>query len=314
MRGTIAITDYGWYKRLHALPELHEVNFWRPSATRTFQADELSPFLFKLRAPRRAICGFGFFAHYSRLPDWLAWDTFGVGNGCTSLEEMRERIQGIRDRIRFRGATPGEIGCILLVQPVFFPPEHWVEPPRDWPIRTQTDKKYDLDTGEGARVWADCCAVAHTLAAQVGGKHLRDPAIAAVRPRYGKPSVVAPRLGQGTFRIVVTDAYERACAVTGEHSLPALEAAHIKPYRKDGPHEVANGLLLRADLHRLLDQGYITVSTDLKLVVGKRLRTEFANGRTYYPLDGQSIRLPRSARDRPSREFLNWHNECLYLG
>jgi hypothetical protein len=27
----------------------------------------------------------------------------------------------------------------------------------------------------------------------------------------------------------VTDAYRRACAVTQEHSLPVLEAAHLKP-------------------------------------------------------------------------------------
>src|SRR2546425_9090902 len=31
------------------------------------------------------------FARYSRLPDWLAWETFGIANGCASLEDMRER-------------------------------------------------------------------------------------------------------------------------------------------------------------------------------------------------------------------------------
>jgi putative restriction endonuclease len=78
-------------------------------------------------------------------------------------------------------------------------------------------------------------------------------------PRYGKPLLVWPRIGQGVFRIAVTDAYGRACAVTGEHSLPALEAAHIRPYAAEGLHDVANGLLLRSDLHRLFDKGYVTV-------------------------------------------------------
>jgi putative restriction endonuclease len=50
------------------------------------------------------------------------------------------------------------------------------------------------------------------------------------------------------------EAYERACALTGEHSLPALEAAHIIPFALCGPHDVQNGLLLRADLHGLLDR------------------------------------------------------------
>ena len=41
------------------------------------------------------------------------------------------------------------------------------------------------------------------------------------------------------------------CAVTKEHSIPALEAAHIKPYNLGGFHEVNNVLLLRADIHKL---------------------------------------------------------------
>lgn len=52
------------------------------------------------------------------------------------------------------------------------------------------------------------------------------------------------RLGQGAFRIVVTDAYRRRCAITGEKTLPVLEAAHIIPNAENGPHIVTNGLLL----------------------------------------------------------------------
>ena len=83
--------------------------------------------------------------------------------------------------------------------------------------------------------------------------------------RYGEPRLIQPRLGQATFRIAVLDAYGRACAVTGEHSLPALEAAHIRSYAESGPHEICNGLLLRADLHRLFDTGYVTVTPELRL-------------------------------------------------
>ena len=309
MRGTIAITDYDWYRRLSSEP-VEEVNFWKPSSTRAFYAEEFSPFIFKLRAPHNAICGFGFFARYSRLPDWLAWETFGVGNGCASLEEMRTRIYGIRQRIRFRGLAPSEIGCILLVNPVFFPPERWVAPPKDWPPRTQAEKKYDITEGEGARVWADCLAsVAVPTDATVD-----DRAQTPASQRYGEPVLVVPRLGQGTFRIGVTDAYARGCAVTGEHSLPALDAAHIKPYRMDGPHEIANGLLLRADLHRLFDKGYITITPDLKIEVSERLRQDFANGHSYYPWHGREISCPANRREWPEETYLQWHNENVYLG
>jgi hypothetical protein len=46
----------------------------------------------------------------------------------------------------------------------------------------------------------------------------------------------------------------------------------------------ANGLLLRTDIHRLFDRGYVT--PDFKVEVSGRLREQFENGRTYYALDG----------------------------
>jgi len=47
------------------------------------------------------------------------------------------------------------------------------------------------------------------------------------REKYGEPTLIQPRLAQGTFRVVLTYAYYRRCAVTGERVLPVLEAAHI---------------------------------------------------------------------------------------
>jgi putative restriction endonuclease len=119
--------------------------------------------------------------------------------------------------------------------------------------------------------------------------------------------LVRPRLGQGTFSMAVRDAYGGACAVTREHSLPVLEAAHIRPYADGGEHEVSNGLLLRSDLHRLFDRGYVTVTPDLRFRVSSRLRTEYKNGRTYYALDGSTIAVPADAFRQPDREALRWH-------
>lgn len=113
-----------------------------------------------------------------------------------------------------------------------------------------------------------------------------------------------PRLGQGTFRIATLRAYGRACAVTGEHSLPVLEAAHIWPYGDGGSHEVSNGILMRADLHRLFDRGYVTVTPNLRLQVSPRLKQDFHNGRSYYPFDEQSVRVPKDPTEQPSREHL----------
>jgi putative restriction endonuclease len=86
--------------------------------------------------------------------------------------------------------------------------------------------------------------------------------------------VIRPRLGQGAFRVLVTDAYQRRCAVTGERTLPVLESAHIKPYARSGPHSNNNGLLLRSDLHKLFDLGYITVTGDMRIEVSKRIKLD----------------------------------------
>jgi putative restriction endonuclease len=309
--GTVAPTDFGWYTFLRTRGALEEVNFWRPSAERRFNAPEFSPFFFKLKAPHNAICGFGLFVEYSALPYWLAWDAFGVGNGCLNRKEMFTRITAIRSRMNYRGRSPPDfIGCILISNPVFFGEGDWLPQPSDWPARNLTPMRYDLTTGEGCRLWQSC--LERTMVT------VPRPSVGTSSPvqetRFGVPYLLTPRLGQGTFRIAVTDAYSRACAVTSEHSLPALDAAHIKPYSESGPHDVTNGLLLRADFHRLFDQGYVTVTPKLEIEVSRRLREDFENGKSYYPYHGHKISLPRQERHVPSVDHLSWHNSECYLG
>ena len=45
------------------------------------------------------------------------------------------------------------------------------------------------------------------------------------------------------------------CALTGETRREALEAAHIVPVKCGGQEVLSNGILLRADLHRIYDAG-----------------------------------------------------------
>jgi putative restriction endonuclease len=134
-------------------------------------------------------------------------------------------------------------------------------------------------------------------------------------PRFGAEYLARGRLGQGAFRVLVTDAYQRRCAVTGEKTLPVLDAAHIQPYASRGPHRVANGLLLRSDLHRLFDLGYVTVTPDLTLEVSSRLRKEWNNGKVYYDHHGRNLEfLPTDRTYLPGKEYLRWHNEQVFKG
>ena len=302
----MAVTDPGWYEHLASEPGPKDANFWRPS-TRANRLVVGTPFLFKLKAPENAIAGFGYFASFSILPDWLAWDTFGAANGVASLDELRNRLNSIRVGARIQANPGGLIGCCLIAEAHFFQRDAWIKTPNDWPSPTQTGVKYDLSKGEGLRVWMECRE-------RVQGLKDDRNMVAEPSPRFGTPSLCIPRLGQGIFRVMVLDAYGRSCAVTHEHSLPVLDAAHIKPFAVGGQHQVANGLSLRSDLHRLFDRGYVTVDENYQFVVGDRLKADFDNGHSYYGMRGQALRLPADRSICPSQSRLEWHRQNVFLG
>ncbi len=304
IRLVVAVTDSAWFEMLRRRTALAEVNFWAPSAAsfRALEPGEL--FLFKLHAPRNVIVGGGVFAYANALPCSLAWEAFGEANGATSLQEMRQRI------VRYRRGDPADrsdfqIGCRILTQPFFLDEDDWIPVPASWQRNIVSFKTYTTTGAEGAALWD---AITERVA------QMQPRGLAEQGERYGPPHLIRPRLGQGAFRVVVTDVYRRRCAVTQERTLPALEAAHIRPYAAGGEHEARNGLLLRRDLHSLFDAGYVTVTPDLHFEVSGKIREEFENGRHYYALHGQTIDAPTDVGQRPDTAALAWHNEFCFRG
>lgn len=309
MKIWVGVTDKNWYEHLARLaPE--EVNFWQPSGTRIFRVLQSGePFLFKLHSPNNFIVGGGFFVRYSALPASLAWEAFEAKNGVTSLAELVARVR------RYRaddGSVDPVIGCNILAEPFFLPPSQWIKVPESWASNIVQGKSYDTASDEGKNLWN---AVRQFITVgQTARDSAADSEISEER-RFGAEYLARGRLGQGAFRVLVTDAYLRKCAVTGERTLPVLEAAHIKPYASAGPHSVKNGILLRSDLHKLFDLGYLTVTPSLRLEVSPRLKAEWENGREYYAYHGKELRnLPADAGSVPHREFLQWHNENAFKG
>ena len=203
-----------------------------------------------------------------------------------------------------------EIGCTVLAEPFFWPEPAWIPDPPGWAGSIMRGRYYDTEQPDGAELWS---SVQERLA---GTTDITAMSLAEEsESRYGEPVLVKPRLGQGGFRILVTDAYRRRCAITGENTLPVLEAAHILPFSEQGPHRVSNGLLLRSDFHKLFDLGFVTITTDLKIEVSRRIREEWFNGKAYYRLHGESVaNVPENVALRPDREFLRWHNENRFQG
>ena len=308
----VGVTDKDWFQLHASRANVDEVNFWRPSPTATFKAlDPGELLLFKLHAPDNFIVGGGFFTKFLQLPINLAWDAFRESNGVRSLTEMRQRIAKYRSEPMGPTENPN-VGCIMLAEPFFWQREQWIPSPADFKLNTVQGKGYDAETGSGRELWAE---VEKRLRLQPATQLQGETATAAALEShgFGKPQIVFPRLGQGSFRIVVTDAYERRCALSGERTLPVLDAAHIKPYALLQRHEVSNGILMRSDLHRLFDEGYITIDpTDRRIMVSPRIREEFENGKEYYRLHGQPMREPAQAIYRPHADNLDYHAYTVF--
>src|SRR5258707_11687980 len=303
VRLVVAVTDRDWFDYLRQQPALTEINFWWPSPKSFLALQPGELFLFKLHAPINMIVGGGIFAFANVMPMQLAWEAFGTANGAGSLGEMRTRIEQYRRSDASRMSAV-EIGCRILTQPFFLPENQWIVPP-SWSPNIVSFRGYSTGDEEGLMLWEHMLAARDDIQQTVG---LSEPTT-----RYGEPTLIRPRLGQGAFRLLVTDLYNRRCAITGERTLPALEAAHIKPYAEGGEHAGSNGILMRRDVHSLFDAGYVTVTKDHRFEVSRRIREEFENGRHYYALHGTSIALPRSGDLRPNADALVWHNENRFL-
>lgn len=305
----IGLTDKTWFDNLRAQKDIDEVNFWQPGGRTHFRAIPTGAlFLFKLHNPYNHIVGGGVFFYSNIMPVSLAWQAFQEKNGAQSLFEMRKLIEQYRKQASSN--KDYNIGCIILTQPFFWDQDKWLTVPVDWKPNIVQGKKYDISTSIGKKLWDD---VQMRLQARpnifASDNNRRED-----QKKYGEPVLVRPRLGQGAFRVFVMDAYSRKCAVTQEKVLPALQASHIKPYAESGPHDIGNGILLRSDLHGLLDAGYMTITKDYHCEISRRIKEDFDNGEEYNKLHGKLLHLPAKPDLRPDPEYIKWHNEKKFLG
>jgi putative restriction endonuclease len=309
----VALTDGRWFdflRDLSAVGRLDEVNFWRPLAQTEFKSlAPGEPFFFRLKYPVNAIAGYGFFAHATRVPIQLAWEAFRERNGDPTFERLVSRIAEYRRESPLETALGArELTCLILREVRFFPKQEWLswEEDREWHPSIVAFKTYDLASANGA-------ALAELLKNGRPPELVEqfEPVVADERERMELLAVA--REGQGSFRVRVLDAYGRRCAVTGERALPVLDAAHIQEYRGPASNHVQNGLSLRADIHRLYDAGYVTVTPEHRVEVSRRLKEDFHNGELYYQLAGARLAVLLSdPGKRPSRQALEWHASRVF--
>lgn len=268
------------------------------------------PFFFKTKwNDGNRLVGGGYFEGFVRLTISEAWDFFGEGNGVRSLDEMRARISQYR-REPIQPDEDPVVGCVMLNDVRIVPDDMQLNAPTDFGKSVVKGKSYVLDSDQRNPV---VDMFVRNLAYTADAATLERQEVRAVDgPVFGEPRLVRPRLGQGGFKTLVREAYDKKCAITGHKIVPTLQAAHIVPVSKNGENRIDNGILLRSDVHTMFDQGYLGVAPDLTLHVSPRLRSEFGNGDEFYSRQGHVIVTPREPVDRPNREFLEWHMDTVF--
>ena len=131
------------------------------------------------------------------------------------------------------------------------------------------------------------------------------------------------------FRRQVMSAYQFKCAVTGltVGSLPEgratrlLDAAHIRPVGDQGPDSVTNGLSMTPTVHRLFDEGLVTVrwqQADLQLLRSPALEPEMIEspeqGTTIRLETGMPLILPDDRANWPSPDQVRYHQRQIFKG
>ncbi len=307
----VAHTDRVWFDYLstHAVKgKLDEVNFWRPPPRR-FQPAE--PVFFRLGAPERKIAGCGFFATRQELTPALAWETFGFRNGAGDRAAFY-RLIGRN--------TPEEerqhLGCMILRDVSFWADHLWIP----WGV----ERGYAVSGIQQGRLETAPANVDRLFAELM--RSGADPPPDLVDGDFEPLRVDDRRLvearrvereGQGTFRLRLLEAYAGRCAVTGEHTEPVLDAAHIQDYLGPRSNHIRNGLVLTKEFHVLFDRGLMTIEPpprnrpDLfRVRVSRLIHERWNNGKRYLAFDGGELKaLPADPALRPSPQALEWHLE-----
>ena len=102
---------------------------------------------------------------------------------------------------------------------------------------------------------------------------------------------ISRRPEQRKFRERLLVAYGGKCAVTGSNTESVLEAAHLRAWTENN--HTSDGILLRVDLHRLMEKGLLIINRDYTVSITDRL------GEPYDQLDGKKVSLPKLKQDWP---------------
>ncbi|MGQ3380767.1 HNH endonuclease [Priestia endophytica] len=297
----IAPTDINWFNILSSQSIPGIVNFWTPTPWNVRGLNEGDHLLFLLKSPYRKIAGYGTFKYYENMTAKRAWNKYGIGNGCNSLEELVVKATGYA---RIHSNNPNsyetinpEIGCIILENPVFFDEKEFFKPEDvnlNFPLQVVKIKYFDVNLDQVIKN-NKLIKTSQPFKLINHNKSIRKN----IQSKYRK--------GQSKFRNEILDAYGNKCAISGESCNEVLEAAHIQPYINEESNHIQNGICLRTDIHQLFDAGLISIDVNNMVIVSTKLSSNYYNS-----FNRRKIKIPINVKNRPSREALAFHLASIF--
>lgn len=166
----------------------------------------------------------------------------------------------------------------------------WAEMTSDWDHFAREIEQAELRLG--TRIVAD------------EANAVQDEAMANYRGET-RATTIQARIGQNLFRESVLSAYEFKCCITGLDIPELLIASHIVPWRTDANNRLnpKNGLCLSSIHDRAFDTGLIAISSDLRVLVSRRVKEREPNPllrECFNRFSGTRITLPSKFAPDPA--------------
>ena len=296
----VAPTDLDWFQQLRSEGVKGEViNFWTPTPWNISRLQANDKLYFMLKSPIRKIGGYGTFVEYKNMKASDAWRVYGRDNGVENLSELISRTDGYKSKNTKKELTiDPEIGCILLKDPEFYDnnnfktdEEEGISFPKQVVKLKYFNKREKIISKEKVTTIKFSKSFELIDSSKVKRKQLTQK----------------ERKGQAGFRRDILKIYDNSCSVTGITQKEVLEAAHIQGYVNEESNNVQNGICLRVDIHKLFDNGLITIDSEYKVLISTMLKsTEYEN------LNGKKINLPQNKTYYPSATALENHNKLVF--
>ena len=293
----VSVTDQDWFEFLRDREYSGQVNFWTPTPWSVKRLNAGDEWHFLLKSPVRKLSGYGVFQEYREFSIQEAWRLYGTGNGVSTESALVSLTRQYSEKNSLHPVTDvhSVIGGVILSNVEFYDDDEYLDPAQmglDFKRQIVKFKYFD-----------------GSLVGSLGLEALPPTSEDEFRPIASEPTEYSKqrrkkRRGQQLFRSRLMEAYGGKCAVTGESHERVLEATHIEPYINISSNHIQNGMLLRVDIHRLMDEGLLALDNDLKLLVSSKLDSS-----SYVAYRGVQINLSSKTAERPSTHAVRMHRE-----